>query len=186
MNCGCIGLRVPQTVRFTLFSVHLRVGELFEVDIIAKKQLVITGLFGHKASDVVFTQTTMQLTLGRNMSSSWVSPCCNPLPQEVSSGLKYKSFSCVVGWPQVCGVLLTGIHCIIVNDHVGRGIQNWQRFLSSLTAQKLKQNASDTSRRSGPCREGGWEFTLGGTPFDPPFYFQGPCCVRLVARNREI
>lgn len=116
---GCAGLQVAQILCVTWFSVRLLVEDLFKGFIVFAEELVaVHVLFGHRASDVVSTQTIVQLTLDRN--SSWVSPSGNPLPQKLSLG--YKSFSCAVCWPQFADVLLTGMYCITkVNDHVVKG-----------------------------------------------------------------
>jgi hypothetical protein len=112
------GFQVAQSVCFIL---RLRVEGLLKLLMVFAEKSVELDLCGHKASDVVSTQTIVQLTSGGDILSSWVSLSCNPLARNMSSEYECKSFGC--GWPHSCDVLLTVMHCIKtqVNDHVMKG-----------------------------------------------------------------
>jgi len=145
--------------------VRLRVEDLFKILIIIADKLVELDLCGHKTLDVVSsTQTIVQLTLGGDIPSSWVSLSCNSLPQNISSEYECKSFDC--GWSQFCVVLLSGMHCVItqVSDHVMKGCsmagfssENLQWFLgycyhSPLKVLKIKRVGYEQEKRGGVGR----------------------------------
>ena len=84
---GCAGLQVA------CFIVRLRDEHFLKILMVVAEEFVERDLCDHNASDVVSTQTIVQLTVGGDVRASWVSLSCNQLPQNMSSEYDRKSFS---------------------------------------------------------------------------------------------